>query len=942
MRQAKSFRLNESKFFDKVVLMVVEARFLLILIREGEAFRLFAFKRAGSLVLVRIFVERPLGVNEFSGAAAHFGEDFREIGDGVIYSKPLFGGKFLGMKAPSLRDVVGIAVSVVSCGAGGAVALAINLIDDVAFTALDVATGQMTWDEGLVSLGKAGLSSVVSSQIGGAFQGMMVADPGSIGEVVGNTLVKGMEKVATNVTVGAINAIEYSAGGNFGFNANAYKEGLIGTDALASYAGTMAGEFANSGFQALALGKYKYDASDPKKVIGYNNQWGLGLEDAGLIKSIGSVAGNAINAGVEYGISGHTTVNLLNFSDIAKVFHWDWFQKQSYNQATGESVPSGEWNSVGLFELTIDSKRGLSSRIGQGGIDLSLGSIVDAFRGLDILGKTMKIDSMVANDRILGNATDEEKKFKLRNQLSFGDVKDKEMLANIMAGKDTLYIGSELKDGGRGFTETNKDGRRNISAYSSGSSDYNVWLSESVTIQHEAYRSGLVEGNNSKETEEAVAAHTVMAMKMAGQFGGGFISQDSNLINDVIKYAAGKEAFSKYVSENYDSSADYWKLRINQNGTVTLEDDGRGGVFYKDAAGNEHELGHYQEGMSKSQHLANLFGPGVGRNDVLNAINVAGGEYDWDVGAFCYKDQYEGDQYGFSRKELTWNLSTDWSNRLLNKMPAQYEFGIMSNVNKITGEVKQNKAIWDQAGDVITGSAKWISEQWDALWNTNETKIRENKNYDVDVYNAWEKVTPRFVFESGEKTPEAYNQIIDQYDVENNQRYTPKVRKNEEGDEITITYCNVFIRDVGIAYGLEEDLPRFVEPGINKSATGASLGQELPEGFKGGYVQMGASRYGEWLDSQGAKYGWTQLNNYYDIQAMANKGYFTMGTIKEAEGRGHVLLVRPTPEGKGYDPNKGLYIAQAGSSNVITNGAYAFERYNWQNYLKGYKWWYHK
>jgi len=307
--------------------------------------------------------------------AAHFQKYFGEIGYAPFFSKPLWGGKFLGMAAPTLRDIAGIAVSVMSCGAGGAAALAINLIDDVAFTAIDVAMGNMTWDEGLVSLGKAGISSVVSSQIGNAFGGAMVTDPGSIGDVVNNTLVKGMEKFTTNMTVGAINSIEYRSGGEFGFNASGYVKGLIGTDALASYAGAMGGEFVKSGLQSMYMGKAT--KLPDGTVVSYAKQGNASLEQMNMFKSTTEVVGNLAYAGVEYGISGHTTVNILNFRDIAKAFNWTWFQNDE----------TGAWNSVGMFELTIDRDRGISSRIGEGGIDLSIGNIVEAFQGLSIFNQ---------------------------------------------------------------------------------------------------------------------------------------------------------------------------------------------------------------------------------------------------------------------------------------------------------------------------------------------------------------------------------------------------------------------------------------------------------------------------------------------------------------------------------------------------------------------------
>ena len=83
--------------------------------------------------------------------------------------------------------------------------IALNLVDDLAFTVLDVAMGQMTWDEGLASLGKATAGAMAGAAIGNAFQGAMIADPSNIGQVVSNTMVKGTEKLANNMVEGMIN-----------------------------------------------------------------------------------------------------------------------------------------------------------------------------------------------------------------------------------------------------------------------------------------------------------------------------------------------------------------------------------------------------------------------------------------------------------------------------------------------------------------------------------------------------------------------------------------------------------------------------------------------------------------------------------------------------------------------------------------------------------------
>jgi hypothetical protein len=333
--------------------MVVEGRFLLIRIREGE-----------TVVFVRFFVGRPLGDEYFMGAAADFENGIGEIGSAPIYSKPLWGGKFLGFKAPSLKDLGGIAVTI-AFGSMGKIAL------DGLFTALDVAQGNMTWDEGLVSFAKAGVGTVVSSQIGDWFCAGKFADPVGIEQVVSNTINTGMQGVTTNIATGAINSITYNSSGGFGFDSKAYINSMVGVNALASYAGTMAGTFTEGSLNLL----------DMHSAQGTNVTDAIGVRTEN-IRSFNNVIGNVVNAGVEYGISGHTTVNLLNFRDIAKAFHWDWFRKDS-NQCQN----NGAWNSVGLFELTIDSKRGISSTIGQGGIDLSIGNIYDALKGIGDVSK---------------------------------------------------------------------------------------------------------------------------------------------------------------------------------------------------------------------------------------------------------------------------------------------------------------------------------------------------------------------------------------------------------------------------------------------------------------------------------------------------------------------------------------------------------------------------
>jgi len=320
---------------------------------------------------------QPINANEFQGEAAQFVKIYGEIRHAPFFSKPLWGGDFLGLKAPSLRDAISIAVSIASGGAASPMlALALNLVDDLAFTAIDVAMGNMTWDEGLFSLAQAGVGSVVGATIGDAFsvaKGSIELSQG-IGGVITKTALTGMEMVTSNMVVGAVNSFTYSSNGGLGFDSNRYKEGLIGTKALASYAGGMAGTFVEG-----TIG-----------MINMKSGSGVQFKDTTMntydLGNFGSVVGNAVQAGVEYAIAGETTINILNFRDLAEPLGLNFFKGGRENIFTGKA--SEGWRSVGMLEIGISRDRGISGKIGMGGIDLSIGKIGSALSGL---AETMKV-----------------------------------------------------------------------------------------------------------------------------------------------------------------------------------------------------------------------------------------------------------------------------------------------------------------------------------------------------------------------------------------------------------------------------------------------------------------------------------------------------------------------------------------------------------------------
>ncbi|MDR3278626.1 MAG: hypothetical protein LBT12_07615, partial [Oscillospiraceae bacterium] len=75
-----------------------------------------------------------------------------------------------------------------------------------------------------------------------------------------------------------------------------------------------------------------------------------------------------------------------------------------------------------------------------------------------------------------------------------------------------------------------------------------------------------------------------------------------------------------------------------------------------------------------------------------------------------------------------------------------------------------------------------------------------------------------------------------------------------------------------------------------------------------GATEQGAIAMERWLETDGASYGWKEVNAE-TAQAFANAGYPAVTTSKAA---GHVQMVVPSESG-GYDEIRGVAVAQAGA-----------------------------
>jgi peptidoglycan hydrolase-like protein with peptidoglycan-binding domain len=157
--------------------------------------------------------------------------------------------------------------------------------------------------------------------------------------------------------------------------------------------------------------------------------------------------------------------------------------------------------------------------------------------------------------------------------------------------------------------------------------------------------------------------------------------------------------------------------------------------------------------------------------------------------------------------------------------------------------------------------------------------------------NAAQVTNPPLRGDPSRRNRATYDDVINQFAVGNNPRYTPR---DSSGDGIRDTFCNIFVWDVTRAMGAE--IPHWVDSKGNP--TGVGKGRELS-----------ANGTVDWLHQNGNRHGWKKVSAQ-EAQRLANQGHPAVAVWKNPGGIGHVAVVRP-----GEVTSKGPAIAQAGARN---------------------------
>ncbi|TVR87145.1 MAG: hypothetical protein EA428_13410 [Spirochaetaceae bacterium] len=489
----------------------------------------------------------------------------------AVYNQRLFNTGHDFLHAPSIREVGVMWGQTVGALAGAETGAAIGrLAMQAVFTGADLYRGDVGWQDAGKIMGFELGSIALSAATSGAFQHIdqTLAISGQ-GGAAGFAIGLGLDLSGVVVSQTSSRALASIDIGDHGvsFDRSSFTGSMMSGEALTGYLAGGVGLGVTHGLGAVNAGD--------QRLFGFRSEQYEGV--AGLNSHAGLLAGEA----VRFAREGELHLNLLNLD--------------SFSGAA----------SLGLLELRLGDSSRAGLALGSGGLDTSYNRLATAALGLDVLNQNRKI-SAYAREHQQGDSLAE---IALRTLYAFGDKGEQRTLyRNLLSGEDRLMLA-----GGSDATEyravTRYEGAtdsRVVSARLVGEDRY-AGLALGVTLGHEAYRDGIVDAHNSTETLWATTAHTQMAGRIAAddRYGSRYLMADPNVLVDLVMLGAGEDSFAQYVAARYDSSDDYWLIIENLDGTVSLMDDGRGGVYYQGAGGEEHEIGRYRDG-DRLEHLSDL------------------------------------------------------------------------------------------------------------------------------------------------------------------------------------------------------------------------------------------------------------------------------------------------------------------------------------------------
>jgi hypothetical protein len=458
------------------------------------------------------------------------------------WDKSLWDDRDSWFKAPTLRGLTDLAVTVALGPAGGGIGAlishaAVGLIDDAVFGIMDGVGGYKGWDEVGVEFGKKVLTTAASTGLSIRFSGANAAIKGmaaGVDKTISQMAVGFMQGTYNSLASSAVNSITYSAKDGFGFSSDGFGKSVM--SGLASSL-VQATQTATSGLIDIGIEGLTDDA--------------LG-DTSAMSNFVGGLAGQGVNVA----LGGDFTLNVLNLGFLAGK----------------EDSALNRLLSTGLLEMHLGGENGFGMNIGTGGVDASVGNLMAVGRGMatyaDVNGqllasKQKETGEFASAMRTLYSGTAEQRQ-------AFDDALNNKLLLRKSTEKDFKDENDPEK---RTLAQTvdNGDGTRTMNI-GTAALELGSRMGLNVVFAHEAYRNGKDDGEEGQraETNRAVEGHVDTALALiagygAGSVGGAFMIEA--MVYDNARKKNNTETISK-IQKRYDSSADYWRLRS------VLDDDG--------------------------------------------------------------------------------------------------------------------------------------------------------------------------------------------------------------------------------------------------------------------------------------------------------------------------------------------------------------------------------
>ncbi len=452
--------------------------------------------------------------------------------------------------SPTIRSLTNVAVSIASTALMSPWAsTAFNLMDDALFTAMDVGNGSIRWSQGMQNLAKQAGFSTLTTGVGLA--GSYLDRTLDFGKGVEGALLE----VGTDLGIAAMKTTALT----------------FGTGALESL---------SEGKRGIHLDWNDVGSTLGSELVRTGVQSGLQTTLRGYVgqtlangTSLNTLVGNLSTNAVDYTLTGTTQFNLIN----ARMF--------------GEDV------SGGLLEFTLGGKGGIRFSIGQGGTDISLGTLAQSLKG---------VDAYYQNYRMVKDGIRDDLATAIRVLYSNGQDEGRRLYEEILSGKSRIV--QERNADYEARTDWDAENQMRVvrvnsqGVYAKGGKNSDLELG--VVLSHESFRNGREDGEELQkyETERAVRGHMAVATQVALAYGTDVLSEKLRREVDLFKatLASGSlDALKTYISNGYESSKDYWKLL--RDGTLIndgkgrllmeiLNDDGKWGWQLVEGSDQEHSV----------------------------------------------------------------------------------------------------------------------------------------------------------------------------------------------------------------------------------------------------------------------------------------------------------------------------------------------------------------